>query len=129
MSQANDTTPYLGVPAGLEGAVLVRVHRAQRGKARFHLLALGILALASLGGFIPAVGYLFSQIAQSGFGEYLGLVFSDTRVLTAYGSDLFWSLSDSLPVLALALTLLIVGIFVWSLYVALRNVRSALLSI
>lgn len=115
---------YQYPPIGLEQAVLARVHSAERAAARRYFFGLGALSLVSIAGFVPAISYLISSLAQSGFYQYLTLVF-DTSISVVYGRDLFLSLLDSLPVLSLALVLALIGTFLWSAAKAIHDARLA----
>ncbi len=83
---------------GLEAAVFARLQAARQARARRQFFGgAGILA-ASVGALVPAVQFLLSEVAQSGFAEYLNLAFSPNVLI--YWQSLSLALLESLPALS-----------------------------
>jgi hypothetical protein len=111
-------------PKGLYQSVLARVAQARVHAAR---LEFGILAGISFGCtllFIPVLQYAAQEFYLSGFYDYLTLAFSDTHTALT-SKEFIFSLLESLPPLAILLTLVIGGALAYSLARATRAARGA----
>lgn len=70
------------------------------------------VALGALGAFIPAYSYMSSEIARTGFSEFLYLMYSDSTLVIINWQEMVFTILESLPIvgmvviLTLALTLL-----------------------
>jgi hypothetical protein len=111
-------------PEALCGIILQRLHLLERRALRVRLFLLSALSIISLGGMITSFFSLGRTIAQSGFSEYLYLVFSDYTILATYWKEISLSLLETLPVLSLASALVVIGLFIWSSTKTVSNVRS-----
>ena len=110
-------------PAVLVPLVLARIIRARRDAARLRLAVSGIIALASVLALIPAVQYVASEFYTSGFYEYAALFFDSLS--RGYWREILYSLTDSLPSLALIILASIGATCIWSLRQAHQNARVA----
>jgi ABC-type sulfate transport system permease component len=111
-------------PKGLFESVLARVEKARRHAARWEFGILAVLSCVCTLLFIPVLQYAAQEFYLSGFYDYLSLAFSDTH--TALTSKEFvFSLIESLPPLAVLLTLVIGGALAYSLVRATRAARGA----
>ena len=114
------------LPAGLYERILVRIAREKKHTARIHLAVSGVLVGASAAALVPALQYAAEEISQSGFGEYVSLLFSDGGTLFSSWKDFALLLAESLP--AMGMTLVLVASFACMASVGLvfRNVKAAL---
>jgi hypothetical protein len=76
---------------------------------------------------IPAVQYAVSEFYASGFYEYASLFFNSLS--QGYWREVLYSLTDSLPSLALLILAVIGTALVWSLQQAHQNARIAFTSL
>jgi len=75
----------------------------------------GFLSVASLVGAVFASINMVRAISQSGFGQYVSLVFSDGGVVMSYWKEFLFSLMESMPIMGVVLCLGAIALFVWSL--------------
>jgi hypothetical protein len=102
-------------PKGFEGRVLSAIAGEESRFARIKKWAFGGSSLASFGLSVWAVIYLAGSIKQSGFGQYLSLIFSENGAVLAYWKELSLSLAESLPIFGVIMFLATVGLFIWSI--------------
>jgi hypothetical protein len=100
-------------PRGLGARIVNAINAEERRLARFKVWAFGGASLASFGFSLWAIVYLLKSAQQSGFLQYLSLIFSDITAL-AYSREIALSLTESLPIAGLILSLLAIGFFIWS---------------
>lgn len=74
-------------------------------------VALGTLSIA---GLVPAVKDLSAKLIQSGFYEYISLLFSSGGTLSKYSSDLAIALGESIPGVSITIFLIVVVALLWS---------------
>jgi hypothetical protein len=123
---SNRTTPHIpeiDPPRELFSAVLTRIAFARQRTARFRLAAFGTVTFVSVLMLIPAVQYALNEFYTSGFYDYASLFFDSLS--RGYWQELLYSLTDSLPSLALLLLAIIGTAFVWSARQTNRNARIA----
>ena len=92
------------------------------------LVLFSTAALGSLASIITSSTYLWQSFKQSGFYDYLSLIFSDNTALLSYSKEFALTLLESLPVVGTILFLGALGLFVWSSARAMGNARSIYLS-
>lgn len=114
---------YIDPPQDLEASILNIIMKERHKKAVFRLVSLGTLSLTSFYGLIEASLYLWESFRQTGFYEYLSLIFSDGSILTTYWKEFAFSLVESLPLLGLIILLSTTTIFIWSSTKALKDMR------
>jgi hypothetical protein len=102
-------------PRGLEGKILSIITEEEKRLAKTKLWIFGGTSLASFGFSVWAVIYLINSIKQSGFGQYLSLIFSENGAVLVYWKELSFSLAESLPIFGLIIFLAAIGFFVWSI--------------
>ena len=105
-------------PAGLESRVMACVERAARRRS-FERIATGSIVSVFFAATLVVIGQQTSaEIATSGFGQYLSLLFSNGGVVMSNWSDFGWTIVESAPITGLALCLgtagLLVGAVRWT---------------
>lgn len=115
----NDINP----PPGLEQIIFTKIYERQKRSALIRFVGTGVLSLGSLATLVPSVVSLASAVHSSGFYEYLSLIVSDNAYLLTYWKEFSLSLAESLPFFALSLSLALLGIFIWSLSRAAKNIQ------
>lgn len=81
-------------------------------------LVYGLVLAASLVGFLPSLSYLRGEVTQSGFYQYLSLLFSDSAAVLTYWNRFLFSLLESLPVIGTVL----VGTSLWAGLLSLKRI-------
>ena len=102
-------------PAGLAQKIISRIERRERRfffarMAGFGACLIGSLSLAGFG-FINAV----TELSHSGFFSFASLVFSDFSSAIANFPDFILSITESLPVIPIALLFGGIVFFLWSM--------------
>lgn len=94
-----------------------------RGKriVRLKLCFFSFIGVISLVGLVPILKILISDFIQSGFYEYISLVFSRT-VLSSSWRELIYSIAESLPATSLILSFGIIFVFFLSLRFVLKQI-------
>lgn len=110
-------------PRGLFSAVLTRIELASRRAARRRLAVFGTVAFVSALALVPAAQYAASEFYTSGFYDYASLFFDSLS--GGYWKEIMYSLSASLPSLALLLFTATGIVFVWSVRHAGHDVQLA----
>ncbi|MES2930709.1 MAG: hypothetical protein V4665_02915 [Patescibacteria group bacterium] len=91
--------------AGLSDHILFRIVSRQKKLTVINRsINLGA-TLLSLGFSILIIESLTSQFSQTGFYQYMSLLFSDTQAVTLYWKEFLFSLVDALPATTLVLCL------------------------
>ena len=88
----------------------------------------GFAGLLSFVFLIPTINSLIEQFSQSGFYQYLSLVFSDLGSISLYWKEFMSSLVEAIPVTSLMLTFLLFFILLVSFKRAVFSYRSQLLT-
>jgi hypothetical protein len=114
---------YVSLPVSLERAVWARLTKEQKRRAKIHLAAFAILDSFALVGLVSSIIYLSNVFSQSGFGQYLSLILSDSNLLVSYWQELTLSLAESLPVLGFIAFLAVIAVLIWSFMKTIINVR------
>ena len=87
--------------------VVFAVNREERKMATIKVSIFSVLSFVSVSGFLWSFKYLFESMASSGFSQFLSLVFSDGFSVLKYAGDYILSMTDSLPIVALLLFLVV----------------------
>lgn len=116
--------PERPVPAGLSTAIMQKIERSEINRLRIRALIHGALVCAALVLCVPAIKYIGATVAQSGFGEYFSLVFSDSGLIVSHFQDFMLLIADALPVTGGIALVAIALIFVNSLVRMFQNISS-----
>lgn len=92
----------------------IRLEREKREKRKFFTGT--AFFTVSIFAFIPAIKYFISEIARSGFSEYISLLFSDTGAIAIYWKEFGLVLLESMPIFAIACVLAVIFTLLVSLY-------------
>ena len=108
--------------------IWLTVMKREKRNTKIKLWIFTLAGITSLVGLVPAFRILGSDLAQSGFYEYLSLAFSDSGLILSAWREFMFSLAESLPVLSVIFTLSLVFIFFLSLkYLMKQVIRNQLL--
>ena len=94
----------------------------EKQSIRIKLWAFSLISLTSFIVLIPVLKTMLSNFSQSGFYEYLSLVFSSGGLIISYWRDFLTSLAESLPVMSIALSLTLIVILFMSLKYVTREI-------
>lgn len=112
----------IDVPGGLLDRVLNRVHyeiSLMAVKQRIVLFSVSSLVLTVLAFF--AFGSLWSQLNNSGFFYFSGLIFSDFKVISSYWQTFVLATVQAIPVFSLLWSSLVLLALFKSLELLLKN--------
>ena len=113
-------------PEALLAKILIRIAREQRRSARIRVAFVGSAALLSGALLVPAFQYAAQEWYESGFYQYLSLLFSDGGAALASWQEFSQSLAESLPVSGITFVLMSVFALLISLKFAAKNMKNAL---
>ncbi len=108
-------------PRRLSFAILSRIQRRKQHVARIKLALLTTSSLVSAILLFPVVSYTLTGFTNSGFYEYLSLIYSEGLSILPYWKEIGLSLAESLPTFELALLLAVVYALLESLKLAVKN--------
>ncbi len=116
-------------PAGLLKRVIdyIQVERSLL-TIRRRLIIFSVGFVGSLAAFVPAFKMLYQGFAESGFLTFLSLLFSDTQAVFSYLGSFLASLLETLPVTGLLIFSAVLLIFLESLKLLSRDIKSIVAS-
>ncbi len=114
---------FIEPPKGLGTRILERVNAEKERLMRIRTWVFGSGTVASFGLSLWAVIYLIKSAQESGFVQYLSLIFSENGVMLTYWRELSLSLVESLPIVSLIIFLSAIGFFIWSFTKMISNVH------
>ena len=109
--------------------IIVGIAQEERYFAKIYLFLSSIVFLSSLAGVILSVRYLIQSFYQSGFYQYLSLLFSGDKTILIYWKELSYSLIETIPVIGAISFLIALGFLIWSGVHAITNARRFVLSV
>ena len=102
-------------PLGLLGRIMLWIDGERRRRARIRVACFGTLSLAAIFTLVTASQELYAELTQSGFPQFISLLFSDTGILAAYWKEFAFSLAESFPIFAASMVLASVFVLLFSL--------------
>lgn len=117
------------VPEGLGGKIMAKIEAQKIRSAKTRFVFLAITAVASVFAAVPALQYAAREFYQSGFYQYFSLLFSDGGAVMASWKEFALSLAESLPLLGATVFLSIVFILLGSIRLAVKNMKTAFLTV
>ncbi|MFA6324864.1 MAG: hypothetical protein WCX46_01410 [Candidatus Paceibacterota bacterium] len=108
----------------LSFSILSKILKKEKRIRRIKLVGHSLLGFLSIVGFFPVFKSLFSELAKSGFYEYFSLAFSSGSNITFYWKELMLSLAESLPVVNILFSLILVFVFLLSIRYMLKQIIS-----
>lgn len=88
-------------PPGLLELIMLRIGEERRRAARIRIMCLGAVSLIALFSLVPAWQGFYAELAQSGFTQFMSLLFSDAGVVASYWQEFVMSLAESFPMFGL----------------------------
>ncbi len=113
----------VNVPEGFEGRICGFVMKGRVRLARIKLAWYSLITTVSCAGAVYAAFMFVRAFFDSGFYQYLSLLFSADYSVAQYWQEIGLSLMESIPVESLVLVLATTAIFIWSLSLISKNVN------
>lgn len=89
--------------ASLYGRIRSRIELEQRKTSVYaRIVFFGVVACGGAIALVPALRELYAEFTQSGFAQFITLLFSDTGTIAMYWQDFLMSLAESLPAVGIA---------------------------
>jgi hypothetical protein len=120
----NDFYAEIEPPKGLLEKIIKRIRREERLLVLRRVLIFSTTLICSVFGFIPATNMLLSDSNQSGFLRFFSLIFSDFSTVATYWQSFSLALLQTLPVISVVALLAILFVFLQSLRLLLRNIKT-----
>jgi len=89
---------------------------------RLKLWAFSFVGITSLAGLIPTWHTLSNDLTQSGFYEYISLVFSNSTLILSYWKELTFSIAESLPTTSIVLSFSLIFILLLSIKYVMKQI-------
>lgn len=118
----------ISVPGNLINNIVLVVDQKAKQTVGFKTLGLILVSFVSVATSVPIISHIFTSFTQSGFYNYLSIIFSDSDVALVYWKEILISLAESLPVIGIVGLLTVTAIFVWSILKAVSITKNGLLT-
>lgn len=122
--QSSNNSNISSLSDNIWGVIQKKKNNAYRLKI-FGYVSLGLL---SMSGSVFSIESLINKFSKLGFSDYFSLIFSDTGLLSTYWREYVLTLIESLPIVSLALSLVLIFIFFVSVERMTSQFRSKLLT-
>lgn len=116
-------TDKLEPPEELFSKIMNRIQKEQRITARRRLILYFMMLTGSILAIPPLYQVLRQAMVESGFVDFLMLIFSDTEIVMAYRQNFILSVLEALPIMSLAAFLATILIFLESLRLLMRDLQ------
>lgn len=121
--------PEKEAPEWLVGDAMLQIRaKKKKGATYMRIFLFGSMTLIASITFVLVSREFYSEFSQSGFLQFISLLFSDAKVVATYWQDFLMSLAESLPVFATVGILGSVFLFLFSMRQLLLNVRATMRS-
>ena len=111
-------------PADLFHKIITRIKEEHRLMSiRRRIFVFSSLSIISIIALIPAFGWVQKSFTESGFFQFLSLIFTDTSVVLAYWKSFTLALIESLPIITLSVFLTVLSVFLSSLKSLAKNIK------
>jgi len=111
--------------SGLFGAVMGRIEREKKSRAKRRLALFACLFGLSGLSLIPTGRFFQLELSRTGFLQFVGIFFSDPQIALRYWQDAVFSLLEFMPVAGIACILGIMLVFLASARYTLREMKIA----
>jgi hypothetical protein len=111
------------VPLGLYDDIVFKLEKARIKKGRTGLLIQSILSITSLVAIFPVFMNVVERFSQSGFFQYLSLIFTDGEIVLSNWKIFVSSLLESAPFYEVTILLVAIFVLLESLKFAFRNFK------
>lgn len=119
----------LDSPKRLKQSIIFGIAHEEHRRARIYLAISSSVFVFSLVGLILSIKYITSSFYESGFYQYLLIVFSGGGAALEYWKELLYSLIETMPIIGIIGFLIALGFFIWSGINTIINTRRFILLI
>ena len=81
--------------------VMWKIEQREIARARYRSSGFGLIVIAAIVAFIPAIKYLVNSASTSGFGQYFSLFISDGSYAMSNWKNIAMSITEALPITAI----------------------------
>lgn len=103
--------------------IMERIHKKEYIAAIRRVILFFAVALCSAAGFFPAFNMLSASAANSGFYDFLFLIFSDYSAVISYWQSFTMIILQTLPTISLAIFLAIILLFLQSIKFIAKDIK------
>lgn len=119
--------PEKKVPEWLVGDAMLQINAKKKKSAVYmRIFLFGSMSFIASIALVLVSREFYSEFSQSGFLQFISLLFSDARVVATYWQDFLMSLAESLPVFATVGILGSAFLFLFSMRQLLLNIRATM---
>ncbi|MEI6042421.1 MAG: hypothetical protein WCQ00_02535 [bacterium] len=118
----------ISAPYDLANRIIFSIDEKAKQNAKYKALGLSFVSMISFFVSIPIIAQIITSFTQSGFYNYVSIIFSDSDVAMVYWKEIVMSLAESLPIIGIASLLAVAVIFTWSILKATSVVRNNLIT-
>jgi len=108
---------------GLFEEIMGCIRREEFFYAKCRMAAFFLLFAVSAVAFLPVLRIAAAEAAESGFFEFMSLMFSDSGAVLALWQNFLLALAESLPVVSLAALLIVTLVLFQSLKIISRDLK------
>jgi hypothetical protein len=118
----------VSIPSGLAESIIFRINNKAKQSSKIKTLGLSIVSALSVIVAIPIISQITTSFTQSGFYNYLSIIFSDGDMALVYWKEILFSLAESLPIVGILGLLIVLTVFTWSTLMTASIVRRGLVT-
>ncbi len=112
-------------PKDLLDRIFFRINKEQRKRVlRARIVSFGSISIIAAVVLVFSLGELQKEIAQSGFTNFISILFSDWGVISVYWKEFAISILESMPIFGMAAFLGSIFLFLASLKIFTRDIRA-----
>ena len=108
--------------------ILLGIKQEEHSRIKAHLFVYVSIIPFSVLGIVLSARYMLEGFYQSGFYDYLSLLFLGDSAVYTYWKELSFSLIDSMPIIGIIAFLTVMGVLIWSGANAFTNTRRFILT-
>ena len=124
MEAKNQIFDMIEPSKNLKSSIMFKIRKEEIKIAIYKIVAGSVASLASISVAIIFLLNIVNDAHQSGLSDYLSLLLSDGASLLSYWQSYAMSVLESLPIIPIAIVVASIGVFVWSVNMALTNLKN-----
>ncbi|OHA16806.1 MAG: hypothetical protein A3C79_00555 [Candidatus Taylorbacteria bacterium RIFCSPHIGHO2_02_FULL_45_28] len=110
-------------PQDLKRNILLGIAKEEFRRAKVYFTVAATVLPVSLVAMFLSGRYLLNSFYESGFYDYLSLLFSGDSIVLSYWEELMYSLVETMPIVGTIVFLIASSFFIWSGANTLTNLR------
>jgi 3'-phosphoadenosine 5'-phosphosulfate sulfotransferase (PAPS reductase)/FAD synthetase len=127
INQQNKNTHFINapeLPAGLFHKIIARIKEEHRLMSiRRRIFVFSSLSIISIVTLIPIFNWTHQSFSETGFFQFLSLIFTDTSVVLAYWKSFVMTLTESFPIISATVFLAAFAILLTFLKSLAKNIK------